>query len=110
MDFDRGEIGRTSGQAVGRRAVVVDDEIAGADLRALRRRASPGLFNHDVPGLELLGEGGRGAYGEGERQGEKRRCLIVRPFRLLDFGVDLRRSSGSTGRHGFTVNSKVPWV
>ena len=71
MDFDVGEIRRASGQRVGRRAFVVDGEIAGADVGAFRRRARPGLFDDDVAGLELLRERGRGAGGEREREGDE---------------------------------------
>ena len=60
MDLDRGEIRRAAGQALGRRAIIADRQIAGADVGALGRRARPGLFNHDVAGLEFLGEGGNG--------------------------------------------------
>ena len=104
MDLDRGEIGGTAGQRVGRRAVVVDDEITDPDVRALRRRASPRLFNHDVPGLELLRNGGRGARGRAPAPGaEEKSVSFVFPFRLLVF----RRARQA---YGFTVNSKVPCV
>jgi hypothetical protein len=39
-------------------------EKAGADLGALRRRARPGLLDHDVGGFEPLGEGWSGACHE----------------------------------------------
>ena len=61
MDLDGGEIRRASGQPVGRGAIVLDGQIAAADLGALWGRARPGLFDHDVSGLELLRQRGRRA-------------------------------------------------
>jgi hypothetical protein len=46
--FDCGKIRRDSDQPFGRRAVVADREIAGADLRAFGRRGCPRTFNCDV--------------------------------------------------------------
>src|SRR5579863_1032848 len=99
MDFDLGEIRRSSGQTVGRRALVFDGQVAAANLGALRGRARPRVFDHDVRGLELFSERGRGADGKSERQWEK--AMFHHP----SFAVaDLLRA------HGFTVNWKVPWV
>ena len=71
MDLDIGEIRRAAGQALGRRAVVVDRQIARADFGALGRRARPGLVDDDVAGLEFLRERGRAAEREQQRQSKQ---------------------------------------
>src|ERR1700727_1447754 len=100
MDFDSGEIGRASSQAIGRGAFVLDRQIAASDLCPFRRRAGPRFLDHDVACLEFLRQGSRGGKGESERQGEKRmsHCLSFVAVGLEGAG------------HGFTMNSKVPWV
>ena len=86
MDFDGREIGRASGQAVGRRALVLDRHIGAADLGALRGRARPRLLDHDVARLELLRQRRRRAEREGTNVRAKiDECFMVRPFRLLAF-------------------------
>ncbi len=100
MDLDVPNSAVASGQPVGRGALVLDRQIAASHFSAFRGRARPGFFNHDVAGLEFLRECRRGAEGERERQGEKRM------FHCLSFVADGLEAAG----HGFTVNSKVPWV
>ena len=65
---------------VGRRAVVVDRQIAGADFGALGRRARPGLFDGEIADLERLGERGRG---EGRARSQQRACGNSRMHSLL---------------------------
>jgi len=71
MDFDGGEIRRAASQTVGSPAVVVDDEVPGADVGAFRSRAGPGLIDCDVAGLEFLCERRPGADGKREGEGER---------------------------------------
>jgi hypothetical protein len=54
MNLDSGEVRRTAGQLVGSDTVIVDDEIARADLGPFGRRARPRLVNSDVPAPEFL--------------------------------------------------------
>src|SRR6202035_902072 len=99
MDLDRAEIRRASGQSVRRGALVLDRQIPAPHLSALGGRARPGFFDHDVARLEFLRQGRCGAKSESERQGEKKmsHCLSF-------------VAVGPEAGHGFTVNSKVPWV
>ena len=56
VDFDlAGDVSGPADQPVRRSALVLDGEIAAADLGPPRRGAAPGLRDHEIAGLDLLG-------------------------------------------------------